>query len=64
LFELGAGGGVRFADGIGPALELVLRVPLWLRSVAPYLRYDGALLVHDHTRDVQNAATVGIEASF
>ena len=35
------------------------RVPLRL-----YLRYDGALLFHDGTRDGQNTATFGISAHF
>jgi Ca-activated chloride channel family protein len=62
FLELGAGLGLAVGDAIGPALELVLRAPVG--RVAPFLRYDGVLWLHDRTRDGQNAATVGVEARF
>ncbi|HET9990514.1 MAG TPA: VIT domain-containing protein [Kofleriaceae bacterium] len=61
--ELGGGLGLHVGSELGPALDLELRyqlpAPLWL-----YLRYDGALLFHDATRDGQNTATFGISAHF
>ena len=60
--ELGAGIGLHLGGGIGPAAELVLRY--WIHPLSLYLRYDGALLLHDNTRDGQNTGTVGIEAHF
>jgi hypothetical protein len=64
FFELRAGFGVHFGGGVGPALELTLRTRLPIDHIGGYLRYDAALLFHDQTRDGQNAASVGIEASF
>ena len=61
--ELGGGIGLHVGDQLGPALDLEVRyhlpAPLWL-----FLRYDGALLFHDGTRDGQNTATFGISAHF
>ncbi|CAN5194071.1 hypothetical protein BH11MYX1_BH11MYX1_50100 [soil metagenome] len=55
--------GLHLGPGVGPAADVMLRYalprPLWL-----YLRYDGALLFHDQTRDGQHTGTVGIEAHF
>jgi hypothetical protein len=63
-FELRTGGGLRITgDALGPALTLVLRTQLVGRFSA-YLRYDGALLLHDQTYDGQNAGSLGFEASF
>jgi hypothetical protein len=61
--ELGAGAGLHVGNGTGPAVDLVLRTHL-PRHIGFYLRYDGALLVHDHSRDGQNTATFGLEADF
>ena len=61
--ELGGGVGLHVGSELGPALDLEVRyhlpAPLWL-----YLRYDGALLFHDGTRDGQNTGTFGIAAHF
>ncbi|MGE5185072.1 MAG: VIT domain-containing protein [Acidobacteriota bacterium] len=62
--DLAGGLGLHLGNGLGPAGALELRYRLPLRHVAGYLRYDGALLLHDSTRDGQNAGTLGIEASF
>lgn len=62
--DLFAGLGLHFGNGAGPAGALELRWRFPLPHVAAYLRYDGALLLHDSTRDGQNAGTVGVEASF
>jgi Ca-activated chloride channel family protein len=64
-FELGAGGGIHLGTGVGPAATIGLRVyvPPFPR-VAPYLRYDGALLFDDGTRRGQHAITLGIELGF
>ncbi|HSD86811.1 MAG TPA: hypothetical protein VLB44_04825, partial [Kofleriaceae bacterium] len=62
--ELGGGGGVALGTGgAGPAVNLTLRTKL-VRHVATYLRYDGALLLHDGTYDGQNAGSLGIEATW
>jgi Ca-activated chloride channel family protein len=62
--ELGLGGGVHLTgNGVGPALDLALRIPL-TRSLRLFLRYDGALLLHDGTMDGQNAASAGIETTW
>ena len=62
--ELGIGGGLRIGGtGVGPALDLALRVPL-AHQLRVYLRYDGALLLHDGTVDGQNAGTAGLETSW
>jgi Ca-activated chloride channel family protein len=62
--ELGFGAGLHITgDAAGPALNLTLRIPL-IRHVTPYLRYDGAVLLHDQTYDGQHAASVGVEATF
>jgi Ca-activated chloride channel family protein len=62
--ELGAGTGLRITgDALGPAFDLILRTQL-LGRVTGYLRYDGALLLHDGTSDGQHAGSLGIEASF
>ena len=63
-FELGAGVGLHLGNGIGPAFDVLLRYQLPIDPLALYLRYDGALLFHEHTRDGQNTGTVGIEAHF
>ena len=55
---------MHFGPGAGPAGELVLRTRLPVRHAATYLRYDGALLFHDGTRDGQNTTTIGVEATF
>src|SRR5262249_32921395 len=60
--ELRAGFGVQLGDGVGPALDLALR--FHVRPLVLYLRYDGALLLHDGTRDGQNTSTIGVETSF
>ena len=64
--ELGGGVGLHLGSDAASARRSIswcathLPVaPLWL-----YLRYDGALLFHDGTRDGQNTGTVGIEAHF
>ena len=61
--DVSLGLGLHLAPGAGPAAAVMLRYvlprPLWL-----YLRYDGALLFHDQTRDGQHTGTVGIEAHF
>jgi len=63
--EVGIGAGLRVAaDALGPAFAITLRTPLSLRGLAVYLRYDGALLLHDGTFDGQNAASFGFEARF
>jgi hypothetical protein len=62
--ELGMGGGLRLdGTGVGPALDLALRVPM-AHNLRLYLRYDGALLLHDGTFDGQNAGTAGLETSW
>jgi Ca-activated chloride channel family protein len=62
--DLGLGGGLRLTGtGVGPALGLALRVPL-VHSLRLYLRYDGALLLHDGTVDGQNVGTAGLETSW
>jgi hypothetical protein len=62
--ELGIGAGVHLTgDAAGPALDLALRVPL-TRSLRLFLRYDGALLLHDGTTDGQNAVSAGIETTW
>jgi Ca-activated chloride channel family protein len=64
-FELGIGSGLRVTgDAAGPALNLTLRTRLPVRGLTTYLRYDGALLLHDATYDGQNAGSVGLEATF
>jgi hypothetical protein len=64
-FELAIGSGLRITgDAAGPAFNLTLRTRLPLPGVSTYLRYDGALLLHDGTYDGQNAGSVGVEASF
>ncbi|HEX5061320.1 MAG TPA: VIT domain-containing protein [Kofleriaceae bacterium] len=63
--ELGIGGGLRFTgDVAGPALNLTLRSHLPIRGLSTFLRYDGALLIHDGTYDGQNGGSFGFEASF
>jgi Ca-activated chloride channel family protein len=62
--DLQGGLGLHLGNGAGPAGAVELRVHLPVRHVATYLRYDGALLLHDHTRDGLNAGSVGVEASF
>jgi hypothetical protein len=62
--ELGIGAGVHLTgDAAGPALDLALRIPL-TRSLRLFLRYDGALLLHDGTTDGQNAVSAGIETTW
>src|SRR6185312_4309906 len=62
--ELGAGAGLRISGtGTGPALDFSLGVP-FARGLRLYLRYDGALLLHDSTFDGENAASLGVEATF
>jgi len=62
--ELGGGAGLRITgSAAGPALNLTLRAPL-SRTTRFYLRYDGALLLHDSTFDGENATSLGVEASF
>jgi Ca-activated chloride channel family protein len=60
---IGAGVGVHDGDGVGPAGELQLRVPLRSR-LSPYLRYDGAILLDDGATHGQHAVTLGVEAGF
>jgi Ca-activated chloride channel homolog len=63
--DLGFGAGLRLTgDAAGPAFNLTLRTQLPVRGVGTYLRYDGALLLHDQIYDGQNAGSVGLEASF
>lgn len=63
-FELGAGTGLTFSGtAAGPAVNFTLRTRL-VRHVGFYLRYDGALLIHDGTYDGQNTPSAGVEASF
>lgn len=62
--ELGGGAGLRITGrAVGPALDLTLRVP-FTRTTRFFLRYDGALLLHDSTFDGENATSLGVEASF
>lgn len=62
--ELGAGAGLRVTgSAAGPSFNVTLRTTL-ARHLATYLRYDGALLLHDQTRDGQNAVSAGMEARF
>lgn len=62
--ELGVGGGLRLTGtGVGPGLDLALRVPL-VHQLRLFVRYDGALLLHDGTLDGQNAGTAGLETSW
>jgi Ca-activated chloride channel family protein len=62
--ELRVGAGLTVnPDAAGPALNLTLRARI-VPPLAAFLRYDGALLVHDGTFDGQNATSLGIEASF
>ncbi|HEY5934186.1 MAG TPA: hypothetical protein VIU61_06125, partial [Kofleriaceae bacterium] len=63
--ELGFGAGIHLGTGVGPAASIGLRVhlPPYPR-VAPYLRYDGALLFDDGTRRGQSAITLGLELGF
>ncbi|HTR51532.1 MAG TPA: VIT domain-containing protein [Kofleriaceae bacterium] len=62
--ELRGGIGLHLGDELGPALDLAVRARLPVPHLGAFLRYDGALLFHDSTHDGQNAATIGIEASF
>jgi Ca-activated chloride channel homolog len=65
-FELAGGFGVHFGEeGTGPAAGLALRfhVPPAPR-LAPYLRYDAALLIDDAARNGQNTFTGGLELGF
>jgi Ca-activated chloride channel family protein len=63
--ELTLGGGVRITgEGAGPALNLTLRTQMPVRGLRAFLRYDGALLVHDKVYDGQNATSFGLEATF
>jgi Ca-activated chloride channel homolog len=63
--DLGFGAGLRVTgESAGPAFNLTLRRQLPIRGVGTYLRYDGALLLHDDTYDGQNAGSVGLEATF
>jgi hypothetical protein len=62
--DVAGGLGLHLGNGLGPAGAVELRLRLPIRHAATYLRYDGALLLHDSTRDGQNAATFGVEASF
>ncbi|NVB81892.1 MAG: hypothetical protein HOV81_26155, partial [Kofleriaceae bacterium] len=58
--ELRVGGGVTVnSDAAGPALNLTLRARI-IPPLATFLRYDGALLIHDSTFDGQNATSFGI----
>jgi hypothetical protein len=62
--EVGIGAGVHLTgDAAGPAFDLALRIPL-TRSLRLFLRYDGALLLHDGTTDGQNAVSAGIETTW
>ena len=63
--ELGGGAGVHLGTGVGPAASIGLRVHLPpFPRVAPYLRYDGALLYRDGDRRGQSAITLGLELGF
>ncbi len=63
-FELGAGAGVHVGDGAGPAVSLRLRAMLPpVPRLGIYLRYDGALLIHDGSHG-QNAASLGLDLTF
>ena len=62
--ELGGGTGLHVTgDGLGPAFELALRAHV-VRRLTGYLRYDGALLLHDQTYDGQHAGSIGLETRF
>jgi hypothetical protein len=62
--ELGIGAGLHLTgSAAGPALDLALRMPL-MRDLRLFLRYDGALLLHDGAKDGQNAVSAGIEATW
>ena len=62
--ELRIGGGASLTgDAAGPALNVTLRARV-VPTIATFLRYDGALLLHGGGYDGQNATSFGIEASF
>jgi Ca-activated chloride channel family protein len=65
-FELGVGLGVHGGGtGVGPAGALVLRGHLPVQpALSGYLRYDGALLLRNSTREGQNTFTLGVEWGF
>jgi len=56
--------GLHLGEALGPAVAGELRIHLPVRHVSTYLRYDGALLLHDSTRNGQNTGSIGVEASF
>jgi hypothetical protein len=62
--DLGIGAGLRLTGtGLGPAFDLALRIPLAHR-LRLFLRYDGALLLHDGIVDGQSLGTAGLETSW
>ena len=61
--EIRGGLGLRLGDGAGPELNLELGLPL-VRRFELLLRWDGALMFHDGTRDGLNTTTIGVETSF
>jgi hypothetical protein len=61
--DLIGGFGLHLGGGAGPAGALGLRWRL-KPHLSAFLRYDGALLFHDSTRDGQNTGTLGVETSF
>jgi Ca-activated chloride channel family protein len=59
LIEVAVGLGVHLGDDSGPALGLELR--LARGRLAPWLRYDGAVLLHPAGAAAAHAATAGVE---
>jgi Ca-activated chloride channel family protein len=61
--DVRGGLGLHLGNGAGPALDFALGVHL-VPPLVLLLRYDGALMFHDGTRDGLNTTTIGVEASF
>ncbi len=59
--SLGAGAGLHVGGGVGPVLDIALRVPL-LAHLGAVLRYDGSLLLPDSGKsELDHAVTLGVE---
>jgi Ca-activated chloride channel homolog len=63
LIDLQLGVGIHLGSHVGPAIMLQLDYNL-SGKFSIYVRYDGALVFHDSTRDGENTATFGIAAHF
>jgi hypothetical protein len=63
-FELGAGAGLQFGDGLGPAASLRLRIATPLAPLAGFLRYDAAVLFERPRTEAAHAVTLGVEVSY